>query len=337
VPDRRDFSGDPHFHSFEELPYERPGTPYSVTGERNYLRRFRVIVRHSRMNALSVCLCPGVPIPGSFFLTETSYDTLALVTQIDARQEHSDDWQNWIVEVRYSTRMPQGGFPTLAGVTPGSQDHPELEPAVIRWDAKVVQYKPRWDLDGKLYKNRADQLFKGAAFPVGHGVLVIERNELDFNAYKAMTYNFALNSDTFLGFPPETVQCQPPTAQQMHRGPTAYYRVNYRLEFGYLIEKEEGIHIIKPDGTVITDDDKDYKEDSQGRPVGLRKWQPRILNSGTTHRPGIDLDPIRTYDHGSAAEKLLDRNGLITTTPHYIRFRQFRKMSFSELVVSGLA
>lgn len=337
MPDRINYSNNPFFFSCDELFAGRGGTPWTATGERNYVRRYRVIVKDKNLSEVDVIRCPGLPIPGSFFVTSNSFDLLAFVASIDAKQEHEDDWQNWIVEYKYSTRPPPGGFPT------NDPNKPELEPPDMEWDSDVVHYSPRWDLDGNLFRNRANQPFKPAPqFQRGHTVLAITRNELGFNAALAARYNFAVNSDTFLGALPGTVQCQPPKAKMMFRGNIRYWRVSYRLKFGYLIDKEEGIRIIKPDGTEITKDDTDFQMGDDGTPVGMRKWQPRLLNHGTLARwyPGGPAERAPCMDHMTVRDVDLDRFGMKALEferPVFIKFRMYRAMSFASLIVQGLA
>ncbi len=336
-------AGNPYFVSWDELFGPRQGTTWTATGERNYTRQFRVIARVKEIDPLAVCLCPGLPLPNSFYVTATSFDLLALVTSIEAKQENQDDWQNWIVDYKYSTRPPPGGFPTI-NQQPGNQNNPETEPPDIEWDSDVVQVSPRWDLDGNRYKNRADQPFKpSVSFPVGHTVLSITRNELGFNAYLAAKYNFAVNSDVFLGTPPGCIQCQPPRAKMMFRGTTRYWKVSYRLKFGYIIEKDEKVNIITPDGENITDEDSDFKQDpTTGLPVGLRKFQPLLLNHGTMARKVPDGPPSREpcFEQGTVRDRNLDADGMIRLfdlSPYFIRFRQYRRMPFASLIVNGLA
>lgn len=346
MPDNIDFTGNLHFFSCERLFSGREASPaWSATGERSYVQRYRVIVKHKEVDQLSVCRCPGLPVIGSFYITPTSFDLLAILSEVSAAPENDDDWQNWIVTVRYSTVPPPGGFPII-NQQPGTQDNPENDPPDIEWDAEVVQHSPRYDLDGWLYKNMAGQLYKDASFPTGVSVLSITRNELQFNVPKAILYNFAVNSDMFLGFPPGTAQCQPPKAKVMFRGTFRYVRVSYRIHFGFLLDQAEGIRIIKPNGEFIDEEGKgDYETGPDGSPIGLRKWQPQLINEGTKFRPGMGQAAIRETKDSTVDKVLLDQHGrkllandaALTPRPIAIRFRQFRALSFTSLVVSGLA
>lgn len=341
MPDRIDFSTNPHFSYCEELFTGRTGTPWSATGERTYLRRYRVIVRDNRIGPVSVARCPGLPIPGSFYVTPTEFDLRAFYSNVTIRQEHDDDWQNWIVEITYSTVPPPGGFPTVNNMTPGNQDNPELEPPKIKWTHEVVQHKPRYDLDGNLYQNPNGQQFKDASFPIANAVLSIDRNELEFNAYKAELYSFALNSDYFIGAPPTTVQCYPPDADMLFRGDLRYYRVSYRLKFGYLIDQPENVRLLTPE---FEEPDPSQAGDfilgQNGLPIGLRSWQPTLLNEGTMARKTANDPPKRSFRDSTVRKLLLDADGVELgegENPFFIRYRQFRKLSFAELIVNGLA
>lgn len=331
---------NPYFVSCDEIWEGRSGTPFDVSGNREYIRRFRVVARFKSMEALAVCLCPGLPLPGSLYvipgpegmnLPSTAFDLRALAINYNARQENDDDWQNWTVDVKYATFMPPGGFPGTYGgsaTSPGAQNSPELEPPDIEWDYEVVQIAPFRDLDGIAFKNAAEDLFDPAPqFPVAYPILSITRNELEFNAYKAALYAFAVNKEVFMGCEPETVQCLPPKAKAVFRGLDRYWRVSYRLKFSYLID----------DPT-----DGDYKLGTNGQPTGMRKFQPQIINEGTRAREVSGGKPTLalTLDSGLPTKRLLDQEGLLKPLgekPEFVKFRMYRRLSFTDLIVQGLS
>lgn len=313
-----------YFVSCDEIWSGRTGTTFTIEGNREYLRRFLVVVRFKEMGPYSVCLAPGLPRARSLYVTNTDYDLLALAVKFEAKQADEDDWQRWIVEVTYSTKLPP------AGSKDNTQNNPENEPADIEWDYEVGHEAPFSDLDGLPFLNTAQQPFSPPpTFPVAYPILNISRNELTYDAYKGAYYSFALNDDSFLGFPPGTVQCLPPKAKQVSRGSLVYWRVTYKLKFSYIVDNPS---------------DDDYAVSSQGLPIGLRSFQPKILNKGSEHMVAGHPEAILDKRTGRTV-RLLDESGEILEpsvpgaplVPYFVPFRMYRSASFNSLLVDGLS
>lgn len=320
----------PFFKSCDELFEGRAGTPWDATGKREYTRRFRVIVRMKEMAEISVMLCPHLPLPGSpYVIAGIEYDLNALALRFRISQEHPDDWQNWIVEVTYTTELPPGGLAEVlgrAGNNIGAQNNPELEPTDIDWDYEVMQIALPRDLNKKAFLNSAQMPFTPApTFDVGVPVLSLSRNENGFNVLRANKFAFALNENEFLGYPPNTVQCLPPKAQLTHRGRLQFFRVNYRLRFSRKLFDGEWI-----------------------------SWQPKLLNVGMSRLDRPDpLDPntwipvtIKRNGIPLNQPELLDLQGNpipyqnVAGQPHrdpiYIDFKVYPTANFNDLLRRGL-
>lgn len=324
--------GHPYFKSCEELISSGGGTAYTIEGRREYVRKFRVVTKAKDMGAISVCLSPGLPMPGNIYLTPREYDLLALAVEFSAEREHQDDPFVWVVSVRYSTQMPPGGFPEIPGFgdsPTGAANNPEAERPEIDWDYEVVDEAPHADLDNKPFVNACDKPFKPApTFKVCYNVLSITRNELGFNKDTASKYAMAVNSDKFAGCPPGTVLCYPPKAKMMFRGTIAYWRVSYRLKFGYIVDDGEDEDWI-PEGAEL---------------VGRRSMQPRILNSGAQFFKEVPVaggpPPKLTtnFEEGGSSQVLLTPDGLRLPRegkPNYRKFRVYRSISFADILTRG--
>lgn len=311
---------------------QRQGTTFSVDGTREYQRHFLVQTRDKELGPLAVCYCPGLPVPWSVYITPDGkeYDLLALATRYEAKQLDEGDEYFWIVTVTYSTDIPPGGVPEFVG-TPvgpggagrrqqrGSQNNPELEPPEVDWDEEVRQKPIRQDLDGKFLKNSAGQPYNHTQEDA-YNILTITRNDLWYDPKTAVEFAFAVNSDEFLGWPPGSAQCMPFKAKLMHRGPTFYHRVTYRIRLAPM--------------------KNDYEYDD---------WQTNLLDQGTME---IDrtvggtgkLVPIRRGGVVISSPILLDANGNAypedmdpeQMKPHYNRFRTRKKASFARLFNRGL-
>jgi hypothetical protein len=229
--------GNPWFISCDETFGAREGTPYAMGSDRNYVRTFQVVVRVKELDPLSVCLCPGLPLGGSFYVSAggLSFDELALLVSMEAKEAgpYRQDWQVWVVTCHYSTNVPtRGGPEPVGGPQQGSQNQPDVEHPFVAWDSETVQEAIDEDWDGNALTTSAGQPFiTPPTFPVAYRMLDIRRNELGYDSQKQETYSFALNNDTFLRMPPSTVQCLPPKAEQKWKGSYGYWSVSYRLKF----------------------------------------------------------------------------------------------------------
>lgn len=236
--------------SVVELFEDRSGQIFEATsGNRNYVRKFRVMVNDNRVGPLTVSKAPGIPLPFSPYMTETEFDLLALLTGIQAAPEHADDWQSWIVTCTYSTEMPTNGpgdFNSPDNQS-GDQNNPEHEPPDIDWDWDTEHRALSKDLDGKPIVNSAGQPFTPVpTFEVAPNILNFARNELFFDRSKSSKYSFVTNKDVFLGAPPGTVLCYPPKAKRVFKGKSAYWRVTYKFKFGRQLDDKGTLETIQP-------------------------------------------------------------------------------------------
>lgn len=245
------------FESCDEIP-EEEGTPYDVTRQRSYVRRFLVKVKYKGVGPVHVCLCPGIPLAGSIYVSgpvggypnpadangaaypdivplPVVYDQYAVLVRKSAKRRTNDPGgaNFWIVTCEYSVNTNLLD-PTVQVQNP---DNPELDTPVIRWDFEEGQEAPSHDLQGYPYTNSAKMPFSPPpVVPKNYAVLTITRNELNFNYSKASAYATRLNLKTFLNNPPGCVQLSAPTGEQKTiggsgQGGLQYWRTTYRLKF----------------------------------------------------------------------------------------------------------
>lgn len=336
------------FISCEELFGDRPGTPFDSTGKttrsrRTYKRRFRVVVDSNEYDALSVCTHPNLPSPWAPYITTYSYDLQAYLVKMSAKEEYSDDWQNWIVECDYDTDTGTGGpedgtleqgspFPgagnssltggsgSVGGRPGGSANNPEEEAPQIEWDSEVSQYSPQEDLEGSLYHNEAAQAFSPPpVFDRGFLTLTITRNQTRFDHHAAIEYAFAVNNAEFIGFPPGAVQCYPVKATRQFKGSNSFYRTTTKLRF-----RRKRI------------DTGEYDS-----------WQPHILNAGLMQR---ENDPLKArfmqpvpipngFGGFITTPVLLDNGGQELpegSDPVWLDFVEFPEKDFSIILNRGI-
>ncbi len=332
----------------------RTGTPWMAGGARNYTRKWLVKVKDNRLGANVILRAMGL-FPYMTYATPDGgdWDTQALL--VSARLEDPVDvldGYHKIVVAEYSTEMPPGGpVFSLFGIDPaGAQNNPEMVPPEVEWDGEVIREAPPYDLDKKAYLNSANQPYKPApSFEKAHAVLIYTRNQLSYNNREHVRYSFAVNSDTFLGEAPGTVQLLPPRAKMGWIGAKSYWRVTYRFRFN----SPEGP---RPTNTVTSS--------GTGLPVApaprevfdplkspLRSWQPQILDCGTMQLqkvwaggPNFNFAvPIFRGAHAVTEPVLLNGSGVEQRTrdannqliPVYNAYRQFLAIPFTPILVTG--
>lgn len=317
------------FESCDEIFKGRTGTPFDISGKRDYVRKFLVRVKTNLIGSLGVCYCPGIPQPFSPYNSGggLEYDLAALCVRVTAEQETEEDWSQWIVTANYSTEMPPGGKFDYGnpGKDSGSGDNasnnPEFEAPDIDWDFDTDSKVVVKDLDSKPILNSSKQPFDPPlAFDQAYAVLTYTRNSLFFDRKIATDYAYAVNTDNFLGAPPGAAQCLPPRARWTHKGNIAYWRVTWRVRFA------------APRQVTIL-----------GLPIiDLATWQPQILDTGTMQLVtvlGQKISvPIWRGGQPVPGPILLDGNGRPaplnadgTITPHYLDYRIFQGMPFNPI------
>jgi hypothetical protein len=329
-----------YYGKVDEVWDGRRGVPFNHGGPRTYVRRFLVNVKSKFMASAAVCWHPSLPRPYSSYVSGdgVEYDFSALLVNLSAEQKGSgekDDWVQWMVTASYSNDLgkmgvpdrtempgdptnPQGTGTGGASNQGGSTTNPEFEVPEREWDWEVSHVAMPTDLDGKPFVNSANQpLTPAPTIEIARPVLVVTRNELTFDVDVATQYAFAVNSDKFFGWEPETIQCLPPRAKTVYRGALEYQRVTYRLRF--------------------------HGADSGGT------WQPQFLDCGTSHidtRVGSATEnqpvPIIVRSAPISHPVLLDGNGQRQIIPagkvgvaKFIDRRTYNKLPFSWITQKG--
>lgn len=331
-----------NFSHVDEMIEDRSGVPFSADLSREYTRKFLVRVTDKTYGPVLICSHPTLPRPYDPYITADGdeFDLLALCVKIEPKQD-KNDWKHWEITYTYSTNVPRNGqqldltgFPGGQGGPGGgggsAQNNPEMEPPEIEWDFEVVQTYPQYDLLGTPYTNSAGQPFPNPyGVETAHPVLVLTRNEMNFNRENAADYAFSLNSKPLLGAPVETAQCYPPKAKVMFKGPLRYFRVTYKIRF---INTHLDFNIAEP-----------------GQQVFQPRWQPNMLDSGFAYRDdatgklrSFKDDEGRTLSGpsllnglGQKAEVKRHRNGLMLPVPVYMEFSAYKLRDLNRLLKYG--
>jgi hypothetical protein len=314
--------------SVNEIEQTRDGTSFQSSLHRNYRRQFRVIFDSPITGTETACSAPGIPLPFSPYSTGEGieFDLASLCVKTSATMQVPDDRMIWIVTCDYSTEMPEGG-PSVAsfGNDPaGTQNHPENEPWTIGWEPEVISRARQWDLDGFAFTASSGKPFKPApTIETARPVLTFSRNQLEFGRTDIITYSYAVNSDDFLGAPPGSAQCLPPTAKLMWRGNIMYWRVTWKIRFGnedLTFNDVGGYEQFSP--MRLLDQDTFHRQNAEGAP-GEGQPVPIIGLNGQTA-----VDPL-----------LLDGLGQVLPyggNPVFLRFNVYPSKPFNALFLFGL-
>lgn len=336
--------GSPWVVSLGEMESGIEGTPFNVTGVREYVKKYKVVVNTKEVGPVTVARSQGIPLPFTpyFGFNRNEYDNRALLVRKSAKPEKEDDWQVWIVTCEYSSDLsqangiadngePTGGADGGGGGNGGSggDSSPEDQRPDYSWSSEDFMYAPPRDLKGKAFLNRARMPFSPApTFPMSIQVFHISRSELSFDRKKAKEWSYAINSLPFMGANRGNVLCMPIVAKQKYEGPSAYWRVDYTLKFWWDEDTFDG-------------------------------WEPFLLNAGLCElQPipnaaalviggvGIAVErptPILSGGHPISQPVLLDINGKRAVQdpktgiiePNWISFTMHKKRDLNLLFSRG--
>lgn len=322
----------PCFVFIQEL-YELDGVPFDASMVRTYTRRFRVVTRYPMMGVSSVATCPGIPMPYSAYVPGRAqeFDLLARAVRISGKREDTKEHTSWIIQVDYSTQMPDGGpVPTsavqLGWSTIGIQNNPQDEPPHLEWDPETQTRTPLRDLDGKPFLNSAKQLiYPAPSVEDGVAVLVVTRNRVfaSLEACRAHIekFSYVVNSTTFLGALRGQALCLPPKAVEVYRGPFRFWRFTYRIKFK------------KRDTVSLTWFQDKFPNDT---------WQPKMLDAGMYEiRQGwFGPDPAGTlvpiFRGGQPVNypvPLKDGTEAVAGDEQWLKFKYYPEVDFGDVIL----
>lgn len=316
-----------------ELINTRTGVAFGVHGRRNFVRTFQVKTTNPLHGPNEICQANNLPTPFEGYDAHdiNDLDRLAVCISLEAKlhPESEDDnrfW--WIVTANYSTETPPEGIPdlTLYGSSlEGSQNNPWEEPPLIRWESETIQRAYATDLNGVPFLNSAKQPFSPPpTFEFSRRIMVLIRNQRTFDIEVVRDYDWAVNSDLFMGiYIPGRVQCFPINAEMVSRGSLSFWRVTYRLRFASLVW------------------------DPVLGEMDWESFQPKILDAGMCTLASDPLAPNFEYPvpilkrgFPTSQPVLLDGTGQelnpVTDNPVYLEFEVYKSMPFADILTTGI-
>ena len=219
-------------------------------------------------------------------------------------EEDSEDGMQWKISLDYSpfdvahelgvTNAADGAFSPL-----------EMPPQVKWSEAKYERYKVEdaaSPTPNPFTNTVNDPIEDPPKTEETRPVLTFVRNEITYSDQYASQFKDAVNSDTFLGYPPNTVKCRSITAERVYASDWGYYwPVTYDFEF-----RDD------PDGNGYTELilNAGFRQLVSGTP------QTIVINGAPISSP-VPLTQAGLYTPGS--------------TPYYLEFTMFPSIQFAQL------
>lgn len=275
------------------------------TGDATFSDRFRKldvsfdeayqVLHDPNETKLSIFQAPGIPSAG------TSYPGFPFVVVQSASIESLSPILS-IVNVRYSGEVGPVG---QAGQSPS----PLFAPPKIDYDDVETEEDVDEDFDGNPIATANNEPIVGLKRPIADQTVTIRRNFSTFNSYVQSRYRQAVNSDTFLGWPPGTARITKFSASNVIDRYLGYWEVTATIQFRY-----------------------PYKTTPD------KAWYRRTLHQGFLERISGATDKIvRAVDDDQMPLNkpvLLDADGYRIPDgdpPYYLEFKIFDSLPFSAL------
>lgn len=119
----------------------------------------------------------------------------------------------WQAIVRYKGAVDSSGGPA---------SNPLDQAAIVDWDDVEIEEEIDQDFDGNPIQTPTGEKIFGVKASFYDSIARVQKNMLLFDNYTASAYRRAVNSDTFLGWPPGTVRCKKLSAKSIKN---EYYSV----------------------------------------------------------------------------------------------------------------
>jgi hypothetical protein len=246
--------------SFDSERYDAFASTYALT------EGYQVLVEIGT-TILEVANASGIPQPG----TQHSSGIFAHVNKIQPEQVSPI---LWVVTVGY-----EGENPYTAAVE-------------VEWsDVSTTEPIDR-DYDGVAIVTANNEPVEGLSFDLADQMVVISRKFLSINTNAMADYRHAVNSDTFLGWPPGTAKLVGYSAKNLFKfgAPQQLWNVTARIQFRkglmgasdaqawYKRYRHEGILVLEPDGVIRRGRDE----------MGQELTKPVLLKVDGTKEPNAN-------------------------------------------------
>lgn len=203
-----------------ELAKGRDGDFEARSRARRYTRRFRVRTSDGLDGPAVVQAYLSLPALYSTYTSGNDADTAALVESVRVT---GVGFKLWEAEVTYSTITPDSGQ---------NAENPLDRNPVVRWSSQSYQVPVVRDVNGRSILNSAGDPFDP---PIEREekrpLLSVERFEMLYSPALAQEYQYAINSDTFVGALAGYARCNAIDGDRHYEKNFYCWRVKYEFEF----------------------------------------------------------------------------------------------------------
>ena len=255
-------------------------------------------------------------------VTATEIDTGSFVQAVEIEQE-TEDAKQWLARIQYSSFDINHELGS-SQVQNGSIDPLEMAPEV-HWSSAKYEISNVLDVNGNPFLNTCgDPLENPPKTEESRQVLSFIRNEATYDDNWAQTYRDSVNSDTFLGFPPNQARCKDITGKRIHTADYGYYwQVSYEFEFRI--------------GTTTVD--VETTAGVFGQPVqsvtSTTGWWAEVLNAGLRQKLSGLGNPKQILIDGQliTSPVFLQQDGSYKPDgqPYFLQFVLYRSQTFANL------
>lgn len=204
----------------------------TLTGQREYVKIFTVIMDSTADGVMTVGNAAGLPRKGDTYSYEGETDPGALCWQVDP-QRNSENNFVWTVVCKFSNNLGgAGGEKSLLGDPRFDVDNPLLKPPIPHWS--------HWEETEVVLKDVLDEpILNACGLPFDPPVvrvrkqrtLVVVRNEPVYPDAIDRAYAGALNSDAFFGYGPLQARLEDISGEQHFESGTRYWQIRYEIRF----------------------------------------------------------------------------------------------------------
>ena len=252
----------------------------------------------------------------------TEVDTGSFCQSIEITQDQEDAKQ-WLVTAQYSSYDIAHELGN-SQVQNGSINPEEMAPEV-HWSSAKYEVSNALDINGEPFLNTCgDPLENPPKTEESRQVLTFVRNEQSYQESWAQQYRDSVNSDTFLGFPPNQARCKDIQGKRIYTSDYGYYwQVSYEFEFRV--------------GTTTVD--VETTAGDFGPPVSSTTsttgWWAVVLNAGLRQNVGGTGPPQQITIDGAllTSPVFLQQDGSYKPTgePYFLQFVLYPSMTFANL------
>ncbi len=181
------------------------------------------VLHSANVPDLEIYQAPGIPAAGSSYPGFPS-------CYADAAQLRRVSPIYTIVTVNYTGEIGPSGS---NGGQSGGNPSPIFAPPKIDWDDVETEEECDEDFDGNAIGTANYEPIIGVKRPIPDQTVSIRRNMPFFSPYVQARYRQAVNSDTFLGWPPGTARLTKLSASNVYDQTFGYWEVAAVIQFRY--------------------------------------------------------------------------------------------------------